>query len=377
MSYTEDYYELRSVFDPGVKEIRIQGSNVRIANESFVSDIDPESFLRKDDSVIAENITFSYPVFIPEETDSRKVILLFHGLNERNWLKYLVWAYRLSVITGSYVILFPISFHINRSPSSWINPRLMQDFVKERSTSFSNIEMSSFANIALSRRLSEEPLRFFNSGYQTAFDVVKLMNEIKSGRHDIIPEGSTVNIFAYSIGAFLSQVLLLGNPDGLFSETKLFMFCGGSVFSNMYGTSKYIMDSMAYKKIHSYYMNDFEEDIKQKNPFSGFLNSTRIGMAFRSMIDLSRFRSFREGTLIRLRDQICSIALKKDSVIPAEGIMNTMTLDGGKKAGQVEIWDFPYNYSHENPFPVISDPSHSEVDRCFERMITRAGLFLA
>lgn len=377
MSYTEDYHELKSVFNPGIKEIRIPGSSIRIINENFTSDIDPGNFLKKDDSAIAENITFSYPVFVPEDEKSNKVILLLHGLNERNWQKYLVWGYRLSAITGSYVILFPISFHINRSPLSWVNPRLMQDVVRERSRSFADVRMSTFANIALSNRLTEEPMRFFNSGYQTAFDIVKLMNQIKYGRHGLIPESSSVNIFAYSIGAFLSEILMLGNPDQLFSSSRLFMFCGGSVFSNMYGTSKYIMDSAAYKRIYSYYMDDFEEDIKHRNPFSDFLKSTQIGIAFRAMIDLSRFRQFREGMLSKLREQIRSIALKNDRVIPAGGIVSTLSPAGSGRSEPVEIWDLPYNYSHENPFPVVEGPEQNLVDRYFEKIITRAGLFLA
>jgi hypothetical protein len=377
MEYTKDFNELKSVFNPEAPEIKIPGSSVRIVSEKFISDIDPKDFLKRDDSSISENISFSYPVFIPEDKSNRKVILLLHGLNERSWVKYLVWAYWLSQLTGSYVVLFPISFHINRSPSSWINPRMMQQIVKERIQGSGEIIMSTFANIALSSRLTEEPMRFFNSGYQTAFDIVKLMNQIRSGNHNLIPKGSRVNIFAYSIGAFLSQILMMGNPDNVFTDSKLFMFCGGSVFSNMQGTSKLIMDSLAYNKIYSFYLNDFEKEITRKNPFSEFFRSSQIGMAFRSMIDIGRFRSFRESILIKLRDQVRSVALKKDTVIPANGIVNTMIPMTSKKFSPVEVWDFPYAYSHENPFPILNNESSAEVDRSFERLITKAGLFLA
>jgi hypothetical protein len=254
---------------------------------------------------------------------------------------------------------------------------MMQQFVKERSQDPAEITMSSFANIALSRRLTEEPMRFFNSGYQTAFDIVKLMNQIRSGNHNLIPGGSRVNIFAYSIGAFLSQILMMGNPDNLFAESKLFIFCGGSVFSNMRGTSRLIMDSMAYNRIYSFFLNDFEKEITHKNLFSEFLKSSQIGMAFRSMIDIGRFRSFRENVLIKLRDQIRSIALKQDTVIPAKGIVNTLIPITRKKFSPVEVWDFPYPYSHENPFPILNNELSCQVDRSFERVITKAGLFLA
>jgi hypothetical protein len=376
MGYSKDYYSLKSIFNMDAGEISIPGSSVKIVNEKFTSDINPAEFLRNDDFSISENISFSYPVFIPEDRNSKKVILFLHGLNERSWIKYLVWAYWLSQITESYVILFPISFHINRAPSSWIDPRIMQEFVKKRSKTGREITMSTFANIALSSRLTEEPMRFLNSGYQTALDIVKLMNQIKNGKHNVVPKRSQVNLFAYSIGAFLGQNLMMGNPEDLFSASRLFMFCGGSVFSNMKGTSKLIMDSMAYDKIYSYYLNDFESNINHKNPLSEFLRTTQIGMAFRSMIDLGRFRNFRENILGKLKGQIRSIALKKDIVIPANGIVNTLTSRTGRKNNQVEIWDFPYPYTHENPFPVLTDGRSSEVDRCFSRLLTEAGSFL-
>jgi hypothetical protein len=377
MEYTKDFYLLKSVFDPESNEIKIPGSSVKIVNEKFISDINSKEFLKKDDFSISENLTFSYPVFVPENSGSRKVTLLLHGLNERSWTKYLVWGYWLSQITGSYVILFPISFHINRTPSSWIDPRIMQKYVAERTREHNDITSSTFANIALSNRLTEEPMRFFNSGYQTAFDIVKLMNQILNGSHKIVPAGSRINIFAYSIGAFLAQIMMMGNPENLFSESKLFMFCGGSVFSNMNGTSKLIMDSMAFNRVYNYYLNDFEERIINRNPFTEFLHSTQIGMAFRSMIDLGRFKSFRENILGRLKEQIRSVTLKRDTVIPSDGIVRTMNPYSQAQNEQVEVWDFPFRYSHENPFPVFANSVSSEVDRCFERLITKAGLFLA
>jgi hypothetical protein len=53
-------------------------------------------------------------------------------LYERSWLKYLAWALNLAELTGSYVILFPISFHINRSPATWKDPRTMIHLLKDR-----------------------------------------------------------------------------------------------------------------------------------------------------------------------------------------------------------------------------------------------------
>lgn len=377
INYTSDYQELRKIFDPGLKEIRIPGWSTSIVNISFVSDIDPGEFTWKDDSSISENREFSYPIFVPDGCSNQKALLLLHGLNERSWSKYLAWGLHLSRETGRRVILFPLSFHINRAPSEWTDPRKMQEQVLRRINSTTEKTLSSYANIALSTRLTEEPLRFFSSGYQTAFDIVKLMKQISTGDHGTIPAGSSVDIFAYSIGAFLSQVLIMGNPGNLFSDSRLYMFCGGSVFSQMQGTSKHIMDSVAYRRLNDYYRNDFEREITRDHPFSDFLKSTQIGMAFRSMIDSERFRSFRESLIIKLKDRIRSVALQKDRIIPPEGIMKTLSPVMKNKGSEIDVWDFPFDYSHENPFPLFSNNRSVDVDRSFERLIVDARLFFA
>ncbi len=167
------HHELKTLFSFEDKKISIPGSEIKIHNTLFRSDMLSDEFSNRNDVSIEENCSFPYPVFSPADNESRKVILLLHGLNERSWIKYLVWAYYLAQETGSYVILFPISFHMNRSPSSWKDPRAMMPFLKVRNASFGEIKMSSFANIALSNRLTEDPTRFFKSGYQTLSDIVE------------------------------------------------------------------------------------------------------------------------------------------------------------------------------------------------------------
>jgi hypothetical protein len=374
MEYTKTFNELKSLYNSDDEVILIPGSKIKIHNIRFESDGGFTGFSNKIDTMIAENRYFSYPVFSPANSKSKKVILLLHGLNERSWVKYLVWAYYLAMNTDSYVILFPISFHINRSPDSWKDPRVMINSMKERKSIFSDLSMSSFANVALSNRLTEDPMRFFNSGFQTTCDLTKLLLSVRNGAHQVIPRSSNFNIFAYSIGAFLAEIMMMGNPENLFSESKLFIFCGGSVFSNMQGSSKLIMDSRAFDRVYSYYLNDFEKSISGKSPLVVFLRSSQIGMAFRSMIDLGRLKTFRENLLKKLHDQIHSITLLNDSVIPAAGVVATLGMLNKKDS--VEVWDFPYTYSHENPFPIFDFPLSRKVDVCFENVFSEAKTFL-
>jgi hypothetical protein len=374
MEYTKTYNELKAIFDIGKIKISIPESDVKIYNLGFQSDIPLNDFSNKYDSLIAENRSFSYPVFTPRNRKSDNVILLLHGLNERSWAKYLVWAYCLAQNTDSYVILFPISFHINRSPSSWKDPRAMINFLKERNSSQSGINMSSFANVAISNRLTEDPMRFFKSGYETTSDIVKLLSGIRNGENEIIPKTGKFNIFAYSIGAFLAEIILMGNPENLFSESKLFIFCGGSVFSNMQGSSKLIMDSLAFNRVYNFYLNDFEKTLTGKSPLVEFLRTSQVGMAFRAMIDLGRLKAFRENIFRNIRGQIHSISLIKDSVIPIKGVIST--LNTSEKSDIVDAWDFPYTYSHENPFPVFDSSLSKKVDYWFEKVFAEATLFL-
>ena len=375
MEYTETFNKFKSLFNSEYNEIEIPDSRVKIYNTGFRSDLPLNEFMNNNDKLISENRAFSYPVFAPRRADSNKVIFLLHGLNERTWLKYLAWAYNLADQTDSYVILFPISFHINRSPASWKDPRTMIHLLKDRNSSLGEIDMSSFANIAISNRLTEDPMRFFKSGYQTVEDIVKLASDISKGEHAVIPRTSNINIFAYSIGAFLAEIIMMGNPDNIFSESKLFIFCGGSVFSNMKGASRFIMDKRAFDGVFNYYLYEFEKTLTGKGPLIDFLSSSQLGMAFRSMIDLGRLRTFRENILRKLREQIHTVTLSKDAIIPSSGVVATL----GKflPAGNLKVLDFPFNYSHENPFPVLDSPLAKKVDYWFERVFSEANLFLA
>lgn len=376
MDYITSFFKLRSLYDSNIRDISIPGSDLKILNMEFRSEFNPEGLINDEDLSITENNCFTYPVFVPPGRGSGKVVLLLHGLNERNWIKYLPWAYHISINTGSYVVLFPISFHINRSPSSWINPRVMTGPVKERKDRCGDVQMSTYANIALSSRLSQDPMRFFHSGYQTAIDIIKLVQEIRNGRHEVIPAGAGVDIFAYSIGAFLAQILIMGDPENLFTDSKLFMFCGGSVFSSMKGTSRLIMDSVAFNRIYQFYLDDFENQIRSKSSKYAGISESQLVMAFRSMIDFGRFRSFRDNLFEKLRGRIRSVALSKDTVIPAEGIVKTM-LKTRRPGRTVEVWDFPYEYSHENPFPVSPGSDERTINSWFSRLFSEAGLFLA
>lgn len=372
MNYSKRYTELNSIFRLG-KECRLEETNVDIRFFSFRSKL-PERRTRrlmtKTDRRMAENATFIYPMFIPSaQRQYGKAILLLHGLNERNWSKYLTWAEFLCRETGKPVILFPIAFHINRAPAWWSNPRKLTDIIDFRRKQYTDEGSISFANVALSERLSENPTRFYLSGRQTSADLALLFRTIKKGRHPVFTEDAQIDIFSYSIGSFLSQTLLMANPRGLFSDSRLFMFCGGSIFSSMYGASRNILDKPTFEKLHHYYVHIFGHETKVK-----WLRD-KVFDAFESMISPERKQTEREAFFEQLGNRISGISLARDTVIPYHGIQEAMGMDYTKS--HVRCIDFPFPYSHENPFPVTGNINLSEVNEAYLHVFSSAAEFLA
>lgn len=389
MEFTKTFNQLKQLFSLNNEFIPISDSNIHIRIMKFTSTsslvlpsngIVEQAYFHQaiatNDGAIPENKTFSYPVFVPSSNNKHgKAIILLHGLNERSWLKYLPWAYYLAVNTNRPVILFPISFHMNRSPESWANPRAMMPLLSKRQVS-RNPEMLTFANVALSQRLSDDPLRFFASGKQSAEDIVQLLEIIKNGEYPLLEKNSQVDFFSYSIGAFLSQVLFLANPKGLLTNSRLFMFCGGAHFSEMFGTSRLIMDSCAYASLRKYYLNDFLAELKIRTPFSVYIKKSELGEAFLAMLSPETNKEFRESRFQSLSKQIRIVSLKSDKVIPSNFIQSTLAKVRSRVEGIVKELDFPFDYSHEIPFPILGNNNSYLVDKAFNDVFTPAVEFL-
>lgn len=371
MEYFKRQNELIDIFEQG-KNIYLKETNIEVKFFYFNSTIPKikKRYLIEDTS-INENICFEYPIFTPsgrKRLNNDNAILLLHGLNERSWSKYLTWAEYLCYYCGKPVILFPISFHINRAPLSWSNPRTMMNLLNLRREKYNNDRSISFANVALSHRLSQSPERFYMSGRQTWTDISNLFEEIINGRHPLFKEGTKIDIFSYSIGSFLSQVALMSNQKNLYADTKLFMFCGGSIFNIMQGISRSIMDKPAFKKIQDYYLYHFGSDTLQNETGKKWKRDSAYE-AFFSMISADRLQSQRESFFTSLGKKIKGIALEKDVVIPYKGIQDAL----GRKNSEtiIELIDFDFLYSHENPFP-LNCKDKTSVNSAFNRVFTNA-----
>ncbi len=324
---------------------------------------------------IDENAEFLYPVILPEgKRKYSSAIVMLHGLNERSWRKYLPWAEYLARKTRRPVILFPIAYHMNRSPKIWSDPRQMSEVSAARRSKL-ELKNSSFLNAAISTRLQYHPEQFIYSGLQSFFDLTKLVRSVKSGQHELFHEGTLPDLFAYSIGAFLAEILFLNNPDRLFDRSKLFLFCGGCTFDHMKGESKFIMDNKAFESLELLLQRRRLKRIRKNLIRFGIPEVDQAWNGLFMMMHGKNRRSKREKIFTRFGDQIFAVGLEKDNVIVREGIIETLKGPQGKLPAHVEIIDFPFDYSHENPFPVLADKSQHLVDRAFHAVFDKAAKF--
>lgn len=330
------------------------------------------------DCEVSENASFTYPVMLPAGSEkARSAILLFHGLNEKSWDKYLPWARQLCVRTGKAVVLFPIAFHMNRAPAIWSNPREMSRAAAERQRRFGPIQSASFVNVALSTRLESHPERFILSGLETYDDVVALLEQVRSGNHPCIGARASIDLFGYSIGAFLAEVLMLADPHRYFKDSRAFLFCGGSTLGDMAPVSRYILDGKAGAMLSSFFGGRFEEELSRESPLSRLFGRIQsLGTIFRSLLDQESLKTFRETRLRSIGRRIRALALAKDTVVPGPGVQATLSAGFPAGRSRVQVIDFPFPYRHENPFPLLED-FREEVSRSFERVFTLAGDFLA
>ncbi len=404
-SFRETSLLLQSVFDQRKDCIDLAGSGVKIVNCDFRSDrqdvlpgagryicagdgaefVDdaatrPESGLvsHLDGLSIGDidfrgNGEFRYSLFLPGgSAKARHVIFLLHGLNERHWHKYLPWASRLVELTGAAVLLLPIAFHMNRAPEEWSSPKSMRLVAEEREQHFPAVTASSFANAAISARLQAIPQRFFWSGMQTYHDLLQIIRAIRSGRHPFAMPDAQVDIFSYSIGSFLAQIILMADEEGLTSRSNLFIFCGGPTFDRMYPVSKYIMDSEALIALYAFFVEHLDNEFKRDPRLAHYFQEHLAGKYFRAMLSNRKLKELRESRLRELGVRVMAVALRKDEVIQPSEVLNTLNGDFRDIPIRVHIMDFPYGYTHVNPFPLQSRGAE-EVEHAFAGIMDLAA----
>lgn len=404
MNYTESYHKLREVFSSVESEKSFENFSIhKIGFQSVFFDLLPgntkyrceqhdvnfevlsnyyndvgtiQNDVHQEDFLVEENRNFDYYILSPQKADQiKKVIFLFHGFNEKNWNKYLTWGQAICERTGSAVVFFPIAFHMQRAPEHWSNPRKMYQLCEKRKKRFPNIIKSTLFNVAISMRLQSMPQRFIWSGLQTYYDVIQFVEECKRGDHSLIDQDATFDIFAFSIGGLLAEILKLSNHQNYFSDSKVCLFCSGTVFNRISPVSKFILDSEASVALYSYLVEHFNSFLKNDDHLRHYIKEQHFeGKIFHSMLEYQKMRDFREAQFKKVEDQIYAIPLKRDTVIPSFEVINT--LQGAFRDIKIPVdeIDFDYEYIHENPFPVNRKDSQ-KVNKAFNRVFDKVGVF--
>lgn len=335
-----------------------------------------QQMLNKKDAEILENIKFRYHVILPKSVEKAKgMVLMFHGFNEKNWYKYLPWAHKISEITGKAILLFPIAFHMNRAPAAWSNSREMFSVSEQRKQRHPNVISSSLSNVAISTRLHNKPQRFIWSGLQTYYDVIDLVEYIKGGHHPCIEADASIDFCSYSIGTFLGEIILMTNKNGYFSNSRYATFCGGAVFNRFSPVSKFILDSEANVSLYSFVVEHLESHMKRDEILRHFMTAHTEGKNFRCMLNYKTLTAYRDEEFRKLAHKIYAVTLANDEIIPPYEVINT--LEGVKRdiPVKIDVFDFPYPYKHEDPFPALAKYA-DDVDKEFCEVFGRISEFL-
>ncbi len=212
---------------------------------------------------------------------------------------------------------------------------------------------------------------------QSYYDVSDLAGLLASGEHELFREGSELDLFGYSAGATLAEMLLMGNPGGHFARSRGFLLCGGAVMDQVNPVSKAIMDGEAHRELSLFQKRLAErpETVRDSGVAREIEDRPEVGL-FRSILLTDRLREVRERVVSGLRDRLRIVAMAKDRVFSPEGIRRSWRKREGEPILTVETADPPYDCSHEQPFPLRAKDAGA-VNEFFQELLGQAARHLA
>lgn len=299
------------------------------------------------DQTIGENILFRYPLLREHATMNAlrrhsRVLILFHGLNERSFAKYLPWACRLRESTGRPVLLFPMTFHINRVLPAW---GAGQSRSYAGRAAIAGNENSHRFNAVISERLSAHPERLFWGAEQSYWDVVDLARTIRTGRHSHFAEGTRVDMLGFSAGGYLPFILTLHNPEDLFGDSRVTLFSSGAPLRDLNLSSPLIMDHLAEVALMKLYVRYTDRLASER--LRHWLDHHEEGIWINNLCG-PRPGGPRLGPRLKeVAPRVLGIANSSDCVVPTGGMMNG--LQGIRRDSGVRIEELELGI-HENPF---------------------------
>ena len=212
---------------------------------------------------------------------------------------------------------------------------------------------------------------------QTYYDIISFVEEIRMGAHPFLSKNCSFDFFSYSIGASLTEVLLTSNYNNYFDSSKAVLFCGGAALDTTDPVSKTIIDSEAYKELINWFGTLFESVTEMgRRVREIFFQELPEVINFKSFLFYDRLQQHREASLRSAVGRILDISLDKDSVFTPEATRKTLRGFNGDIDIRTESLDFPYDYRHEEPFPIIKK-ANREISRGFNEVFGMAAAFLS
>jgi pimeloyl-ACP methyl ester carboxylesterase len=343
--------------------------------------------LRPDDQDEAENLVFALPLVLPRRSGPfDRAIIILHGLNESEYRKFFPWACTLAS-SGFPVVLFPMTFLVNRRPRRWMGNAEMQRCLRERQAMPGNTVVTRY-NTILSARLDRHPERLFLGGRQSYGDLLELVASLRHGTFTLgeaddstlVPrrpfaEGTRVDFLGYSIGGYLTVSLLLeerDQPD--LAESRAVIFAAAAPFAhanpalNANTLSPFILDELATQRVRQFYGSEAAAPLLD-NPHGRWCRA--LFRAEHNVLD---------APLQSLRSRLLTIGNTADTVVPSDGMAETFgTLDCQLALGAheypfslSEVWEAGVTRSIVRSYNV-----HSNYEAGFQRFIEAIIDFLA
>lgn len=308
------------------------------------------------DYLIEENNRFRYPLLREHGTGPLQrhhhVVILLHGLNERSFTKYIPWALQIWSLTGFPVILFPLTFHINRVRREWARE---QHAIFCRRSALPGNEHAHRYNAVISERLWTHPERFIWGAIQSYWDIMDMVRKIREDRHPHFMPDARVDLLGFSAGGYVALTLLLENHRDYFRSSRGVMFASCAAVRDVNLASPLILDhlaEMALMKLHVKYreklMNSRLKHWFEEHGEGRWLNAFCGLMPNRTLLD---------QRLGELAPRLLGIAGMEDQVMTPGAMMNA--LQGIRRDTGVRVLELPLGI-HENPFAC---PDYAQQER--------------
>lgn len=287
--------------------------------------------LLPEDQQESDNIAFAHPLVLPRHgVPFQRAVIILHGLNESEYRKFFPWACTLAS-AGLPVILFPITFLVNRRPGRWMRRAATEECLQARQSIPGNTVATRF-NTVLSSRLDQHPERLFLGGWQSYFDLLDLVSSLYKGTFTVdgqaadarVPSqpfamGTGVDFLAYSIGGYLTLGLLMGQGDSpSLARSRAVLFCTAAPIAqddpalNANPLSPFILDGRATERLWGFYHSDEAE------PFLANPEGYWCRAIFRAE------QAILAPPLRHIRSRVLTIGNAADRVVPAAGMAVTL-----------------------------------------------------